>query len=53
MMKSKLSGIGIFCIFFCLFGFFGLAAGQGGSPSPELVGMLTSSLLKNSVFGCF
>ena len=43
-MKANLNGIRIFCIFFCLFGFFGLAAGQGESPSPELVGMLTKEL---------
>jgi len=43
-MKSNLKGIRIFCIFFCLFGFLGLAAGQGGIPSPELVGMLTKQL---------
>jgi hypothetical protein len=44
MVKSNLNGIRIFCIFFCLFGFFGLATGQGESPSPELVGMLTKEL---------
>jgi hypothetical protein len=44
MVKSNLNGIRIFCIFFCLFGYFGLAAGQGGSASPELVGMLTKEL---------
>ena len=44
MVKFKLNGIRIFCIFSCLFGFFGLAAGQGGTPSPELVGMIVKSL---------
>ena len=44
MMKSNLRGIRIVCIFFCLFGYFGLASGQGGTPSPELVGMLTKEL---------
>jgi len=43
-MKANLNGIRIFCLVFCLFGFFGLAAGQGESPSPELVGMLTKEL---------
>ena len=41
---SNLNGIRIFCIFFCLFGYFGLAVAQGASPSPELVGLLTSEL---------
>ena len=44
MVKAKLKGIQIVCIFFSLFGYFGLAAGQGGSPSPELVGMLMKAL---------
>jgi hypothetical protein len=44
MMKANLKRIRIFCIFFCLFGFFGLARGQGESPNPELVGMLTKEL---------
>jgi hypothetical protein len=44
MVKSNLNGIRIFCIFFCLFGYFGLAAGQGGSASAELVGMLMKEL---------
>ena len=44
MSSSDLNGIRIFCIFFFLFVFFGLAEGQGGAPSPELVGMLTKEL---------
>lgn len=44
MVKSNLNGIRIFCIFFFVFGYFGHAAGQGGSPSPELVGTLTKEL---------
>ena len=44
MTNPNLKGIRIFCILFGLFGYFGLAAGQGGSPSPELVGMLTREL---------
>ena len=44
MANPGLKGIRILCVLFCLFGCFGLAAGQGGSPSPELVGMLTNQL---------
>ncbi len=44
MVKSNLKKIGILCVFFCLFGFFGLAAGQSETPSPELVNMLTKEL---------
>ena len=44
MANPGVKGIRIVSILFCLFGYFGLAAGQGGSPSPELVGMLTNQL---------
>jgi len=44
MANPGVKGIRIVSILFCLFGYFGLAAGQGGSPSPELVGALTNQL---------
>jgi hypothetical protein len=44
MVKCNSKGIRIFCLVSCLFGFWGIAAGQSETPSPELVNMLTKEL---------
>ena len=44
MVNLNLKGMQIFCIVSCFFGFFGLAAAQSETPSPELVSMLTKEL---------